>query len=72
MSFPGKFYVRTVATLDRGVAGFIAVRETLKSARIQARKALPFYGPSETGGLPLAYIGNVSHMRPDRRPESSD
>jgi len=40
---------RTVALLDRNVAGFMAARERLKALRFQARKGLLFYGPPGTG-----------------------
>jgi hypothetical protein len=40
---------KTLATLDRNVAGFMAVRDSLKSMRFQARKGLLFYGPPGTG-----------------------
>ena len=40
---------KTLATLDRNVAGFMAARDTLKSMRFQARKGLLFYGPPGTG-----------------------
>jgi len=40
---------KTLATLDRNVAGFMKVREQLKSLRFQARKGLLFYGPPGTG-----------------------
>ncbi|MBO0912041.1 MAG: cell division protein FtsH, partial [Acidobacteria bacterium] len=40
---------RTLATLDRNVAGFLASREALKSMQFQARKGLLFYGPPGTG-----------------------
>ena len=40
---------RTLATLDRNVAGFMAARDALKSMRFQARKGLLFYGPPGTG-----------------------
>jgi hypothetical protein len=40
---------KTLATLDRNVAGFMAAREALKSMRFQARKGLLFYGPPGTG-----------------------
>jgi ATP-dependent 26S proteasome regulatory subunit len=40
---------KTMATLDRNVAGFMAAREALKSMRFQARKGLLFYGPPGTG-----------------------
>jgi len=40
---------RTLATLDRNVAGFMAAREALKDMRFQARKGLLFYGPPGTG-----------------------
>jgi hypothetical protein len=39
----------TLATLDRNVAGFMAVRGELKSMHFQARKGLLFYGPPGTG-----------------------
>jgi hypothetical protein len=40
---------KTLATLDRNVAGFMASRDALKSMRFQARKGLLFYGPPGTG-----------------------
>jgi hypothetical protein len=40
---------KTLSTLDRNVAGFMAVRGALKSMRFQARKGLLFYGPPGTG-----------------------
>ena len=40
---------KTLATLDRNVAGFMMAREQLKSLRFQARKGLLFYGPPGTG-----------------------
>lgn len=40
---------KTLATLDRNVAGFMAARGVLKSMRFQARKGLLFYGPPGTG-----------------------
>lgn len=40
---------KTLATLDRNVAGFMAAREALKAMRFQARKGLLFYGPPGTG-----------------------
>jgi hypothetical protein len=40
---------RTLATLDRNVAGFMAARGALKSMRFQVRKGLLFYGPPGTG-----------------------
>ena len=40
---------KTLATLDRNVAGFMAARDTLKSMQFQARKGLLFYGPPGTG-----------------------
>jgi ATPase family associated with various cellular activities (AAA) len=40
---------KTLATLDRNVAGFMAAREALKSMHFQARKGLLFYGPPGTG-----------------------
>jgi hypothetical protein len=40
---------KTLATLDRNVAGFMAARDALKSMRFQARKGLLFYGPPGTG-----------------------
>jgi len=42
---PGK----TLAMLDRNVAGFMVVREQLKALRFQVRKGLLFYGPPGTG-----------------------
>jgi hypothetical protein len=40
---------KTLATLDRNVAGFMATRGALKSMQFQARKGLLFYGPPGTG-----------------------
>jgi hypothetical protein len=40
---------KTLAMLDRNVAGFMAVRDALKAMRFQARKGLLFYGPPGTG-----------------------
>ena len=40
---------KTLATLDRNVAGFMAARDAMKSMRFQARKGLLFYGPPGTG-----------------------
>lgn len=40
---------RTLATLDRNVAGFMAARDALKDMRFQSRKGLLFYGPPGTG-----------------------
>jgi hypothetical protein len=40
---------KTLATLDRNVAGFMKVREQLKALKFQARKGLLFYGPPGTG-----------------------
>jgi hypothetical protein len=40
---------KTLATLDRNVAGFMAARDALKSLRFPARKGLLFYGPPGTG-----------------------
>jgi ATPase family associated with various cellular activities (AAA) len=40
---------KTLALLDRNVAGFIGARERLKSLRFQTRKGLLFYGPPGTG-----------------------
>lgn len=40
---------KTLATLDRNVAGFMAARDELKFMRFQARKGLLFYGPPGTG-----------------------
>jgi ATP-dependent 26S proteasome regulatory subunit len=40
---------KTLATLDRNVAGFMAARGALKSMRFQVRKGLLFYGPPGTG-----------------------
>ena len=40
---------KTLATLDRNVAGFTAARESLKAMQFQARKGLLFYGPPGTG-----------------------
>jgi hypothetical protein len=40
---------KTLAMLDRNVAGFMAARDTLKSMRFQARKGLLFYGAPGTG-----------------------
>lgn len=40
---------KTLDTLDRNVAGFMAAREALKAMRFQARKGLLFYGPPGTG-----------------------
>jgi ATP-dependent 26S proteasome regulatory subunit len=39
----------TLATLDHNVAGFMAVRDELKSMHFRARKGLLFYGPPGTG-----------------------
>lgn len=40
---------KTLAMLDRNVAGFVTARETLKSLQFQVRKGLLFYGPPGTG-----------------------
>jgi ATP-dependent 26S proteasome regulatory subunit len=40
---------KTLATLDRNVAGFMMAREQLKALKFQARKGLLFYGPPGTG-----------------------
>ena len=40
---------KTLAMLDRNVAGFMAVRGALKEMRFQARKGILFYGPPGTG-----------------------
>jgi energy-coupling factor transporter ATP-binding protein EcfA2 len=40
---------KTLAMLDRNVAGFIMARQQLKSLQFQARKGLLFYGPPGTG-----------------------
>jgi hypothetical protein len=40
---------KTLATLDRNVAGFMAARAALKEMQFQARKGLLFYGPPGTG-----------------------
>lgn len=40
---------KTLATLDRNVAGFMKVRDQLKALKFQARKGLLFYGPPGTG-----------------------
>lgn len=40
---------KTLALLDRNVAGFMMAREQLKKLRFQARKGLLFYGPPGTG-----------------------
>lgn len=40
---------RTLATLDRNVAGFLTAREQLKTLQFQTRKGLLFYGPPGTG-----------------------
>jgi ATPase family associated with various cellular activities (AAA) len=40
---------KTLAMLDHNVAGFMAIREQLKSLQFQARKGLLFYGPPGTG-----------------------
>lgn len=40
---------KTLATLDRNVAGFMMAREQLKALQFQARKGLLFYGPPGTG-----------------------
>jgi hypothetical protein len=40
---------KTLALLDRNVAGFISAREQLRSLRFQTRKGLLFYGPPGTG-----------------------
>ncbi len=40
---------KTLATLDRNVAGFMAARDALKAMQFQARKGLLLYGPPGTG-----------------------
>ena len=40
---------KTLAMLDRNVAGFLMAREQLKALQFQARKGLLFYGPPGTG-----------------------
>ncbi|MBV9083546.1 MAG: 26S protease regulatory subunit, partial [Acidobacteriaceae bacterium] len=40
---------KTLAMLDRNVAGFMAAREQLRSLHFQTRKGLLFYGPPGTG-----------------------
>lgn len=40
---------KTVALLERNVAGFMQAREKLKALQFQARKGLLFYGPPGTG-----------------------
>ena len=40
---------KTLALLDRNVAGFMMVRDQLKALQFQARKGLLFYGPPGTG-----------------------
>jgi cell division protease FtsH len=40
---------KTLAMLDRNVAGFLAARDALKSMHFQARKGLLFHGPPGTG-----------------------
>jgi SpoVK/Ycf46/Vps4 family AAA+-type ATPase len=40
---------KTLAMLDRNVAGFTMAREQLKSLQFQARKGLLFHGPPGTG-----------------------
>ena len=40
---------KTLAMLDRNIAGFMLAREQLKSMRFQVRKGLLFYGPPGTG-----------------------
>jgi hypothetical protein len=40
---------KTLAMLDRNVAGFMMAREQLKALKFQARKGLLFYGPPGTG-----------------------
>jgi hypothetical protein len=40
---------RTLAMLDRNVAGFMKAREQLRQLQFQARKGLLFYGPPGTG-----------------------
>lgn len=40
---------KTLATLDRNVAGFLESRSALKAMRFQSRKGLLFYGPPGTG-----------------------
>ena len=40
---------RTLAMLDRNVAGFMRARARLKALQFQARKGLLFYGPPGTG-----------------------
>jgi len=40
---------KTLTTLDRNVAGFMAARAQLKALQFQSRKGLLFYGPPGTG-----------------------
>jgi hypothetical protein len=40
---------KTLATLDRNVAGFLAARDALRAMHFQARKGLLFYGSPGTG-----------------------
>jgi hypothetical protein len=40
---------KTLALLDRNVAGFIRARERLQSLKFQSRKGILFYGPPGTG-----------------------
>src|SRR5204862_921974 len=40
---------KTLAMLDRNVAGFMMAREKLKALQFPARKGLLFYGPPGTG-----------------------
>lgn len=40
---------KTLAILDRNVAGFMMARDQLKALQFQARKGLLFYGPPGTG-----------------------
>jgi hypothetical protein len=57
---PGK----TLATLDRNVAGFIRAREQLKGLQFQARKGLLFYGPP--GAFPAAVNDGEASSRSRR------
>jgi hypothetical protein len=50
---------KTLAMLDRNVAGFIKARDQLKSLHFQARKGLLFYGPPGTGKTyTIHYLGS--------------
>jgi DNA polymerase III delta prime subunit len=40
---------KTMATLDRNVAGFLEARNALKAMRFQSRKGVLFFGPPGTG-----------------------